>query len=84
MMPITTSNSTRVKAGVKTGCRRGRDPTPIKLTREMWESMENSGGFGGGAAIALPFLLSREGSSSAQVGVPPERLITIYFGWRLW
>jgi len=34
----------------------------------------------GGAAIALPFLLSREGSSRAQVGAPPERLITIYFG----
>jgi hypothetical protein len=33
----------------------------------------------GGAAIGLPFLLSREGSTRAQAGVPPERLVTVYF-----
>jgi hypothetical protein len=33
----------------------------------------------GGAAIGLPFLLSREGSTRAQIGVPPERLVTVYF-----
>jgi uncharacterized protein DUF1552 len=33
----------------------------------------------GGAAIGLPFLLSGEGSTRAQVAVPPERLITVYF-----
>jgi hypothetical protein len=32
-----------------------------------------------GAAVALPFLLSREGSASAQVAPVPERLITVYF-----
>lgn len=34
----------------------------------------------GGAAVGLPFLLASEGSTRAQVGVPPERLITIFFG----
>jgi hypothetical protein len=33
----------------------------------------------GGAAIALPFLLSAEGSTKAQAAAIPERLITIYF-----
>jgi hypothetical protein len=33
----------------------------------------------GGAAIALPFLLSREGSTFAQTSSAPERLITVFF-----
>ena len=33
----------------------------------------------GGAAIGLPFLLSREGSTRAQAAAPPERLITVFF-----
>src|SRR6185369_15024327 len=33
----------------------------------------------GGAAIGLPFLLSKEGSTRAQVAAPPERLITVFF-----
>jgi hypothetical protein len=50
----------------------------MKLSRRQFLGRSLRGA--GGAAIALPFLLSREGSSSAQVGAPPERLITIYFG----
>lgn len=34
----------------------------------------------GGATIALPFLLSQEGSARAQLGSPHERLITFYYG----
>jgi hypothetical protein len=33
----------------------------------------------GGAAIGLPFLLSKEGSTRAQAAAPPERLVTVYF-----
>jgi len=33
----------------------------------------------GGVAIALPFLLSREGSTHAQAATAPERLVTVYF-----
>ena len=70
------------------GCRGGRGGEQprvprhggraMKLSRRQFLGRSLRGA--GGAAIALPFLLSREGSSSAQVGAPPERLITIYFG----
>ncbi len=33
----------------------------------------------GGASIGLPFLLAREGDTRAQVGSPPERLVTLFF-----